>query len=491
MHVVITGATGFIGRALSLRLARDGHRLTAWVRNLERARDSLGADCALVGVDDEAGLHRTVADADAVINLAGEPIVGGVFRHRWTARRKAALRDSRLGPTRAVVAAIRAAARHGRAPILISASAVGFYGNRGDAALVETDTAGTGFGAELCRDWEAAALEASDVTRVVLARIGIVLGREGGALAKLLPLTRALLGGPIAGGAQWTPWIHLDDVVGALVHILETPTLGGAINVVAPTPVPQRELARAIGRAVGRPAIAPAPGFVLRAMLGEAASVLTASQRVLPAALLASGFVFRHPDLDAALADLTVASGIALRRLRRGEAPESTYTRARRPRYVLVARTELAAPLERVFRFFSAAENLQLLTPPAMSFVIETPRPISMAANAVIDYRLRILGVPARWRTVIETWTPPHAGGAEAQFVDAQHRGPYRAWWHEHRFRRNGDRTVMEDVVFYAPPLGLLGAIANRFVVAGQLRRIFGYRAAMIRQRFGAAADHV
>ncbi len=487
MHVVITGATGFIGRALSLGLARDGHRVTAWVRNLERARDSLGADCALVGTDDEAGLHQAVADADAVINLAGEPIVGGVFRNRWTRRRKTALRESRLGPTRAMVAAIRAAAQRGRAPTLISASAVGYYGDRGDSVLVETDAAGTGFGADLCREWEAAAFEARDITRVVVARIGIVLGREGGALAKLLPVTRALLGGPIAGGAQWTPWIHLDDVVAALVHMLVTPTIEGAVNVVSPSPVPQRELARAIGRAVHRPAIAPAPGFALRALLGEAASVLTSSQRVLPSALLASGFVFRHPDLDDALADLTLSTSIAMRRLRRGEAPDSEYTRARTPRYVLVARTELAAPLERVFRFFAAAENLQLLTPPAMSFVIQTPRPIAMAPKAVIDYRLRILGVPARWRTVIETWTPPQVGDDGAHFVDAQHRGPYRAWWHEHRFRRDGDRTVMEDVVFYAPPFGVIGALANRLVVAGQLRRIFGYRAAMIRQRFGAS----
>ncbi len=487
MHLVVTGATGFIGRALSLRLARDGHRVTAWVRDPERARATLGPDVALIEVGDEAGLHRAVAEADAVVNLAGEPIMGGVFRNRWTRRRKTVLRESRLGPTRAVVAAVQAAARHGRAPTLISASAVGYYGTRGETVLVEAEPAGVGFGAELCSAWEAAALEAQDVTRVVVARIGIVLGREGGALAKLVPLTRAMLGGPIAGGDQWSPWIHLDDAVAALVHALVTPTLRGVINVVAPSPVRQRDLARAIGRAVGRPAIAPAPGFVLRLMLGQAASVLTASQRVAPAALLASGFVFRYPQLTAALADLTGTAGIAMRRLRHGEGPDSEYARARKPRYVLVSRTELAAPLERVFQFFASAENLQLLTPPAMSFVIETPRPIAMATKAVIDYRLRILGIPARWKTVIESWGPPRLGETEAQFVDAQHRGPYRAWWHEHRFRRVGDRTVMEDVVYYAPPFGLLGAIANRLVVAGQLRRIFGYRAAMIRQRFGSS----
>ena len=177
--------------------------------------------------------------------------------------------------------------------------------------------------------------------------------------------------------------------------------------------------------------------------------------------------------------------GLAIRSLRRDEVPASEYTKKHRPRYVLVANTELAAPLERVFPFFSAAENLQLLTPPGMRFVIVTPTPIPAGAGTVIDYKLAILGIPARWRTVIERWQNPRAG--EALFVDAQHRGPYASWWHEHHFYARGDRTLMQDRVYYAPPFGLLGAIANRVVITGQLKRIFGYRNAMIRLRFGAA----
>ena len=478
MQIVVTGATGFIGRALVLRLMRDGHHLTAWVRDLARARALLGPDVALV---EREGLDVAIAGADAVINLAGEPIAG----KRWTARRREQLVDSRLGPTRAVVAAIRAATR--RPKVLVSASASGYYGDRGDARLAEIALPGLGFAAELCTAWEAAALDAADVTRVAIPRFGIVLGREGGALAKLAPLTRALLGGPIGGGKQWVPWVHLDDAVEAIVHLLARGA--GPVNVVAPVPVRQRDFARALGRAVGRAAILPAPAFALRLAMGEAASVLTASQRVAPDVLEAAGFAFAHPHVEEALADLTDASEIELRRLGHDEAPDATYTRARRPRYVLVSRTELAAPLERVFPFFASAENLQLLTPPGMAFAIQTPLPIEMAPHAVIDYRLAILGVPARWRTVIERWRAPRAGAADADFVDAQHRGPYRAWWHEHRFHRDGERTIMEDVVYYAPPLGALGALANTLVVRGQLRRIFGYRAAMIRQRFGGASS--
>lgn len=479
MHVLVTGATGFIGRALCLRLARDGHQVTAWVRDRERARGVLGPDCALIETHDDDAMARAATTVDAIINLAGEPLMGG----RWTKQRKARLRESRLGPTRAMVGLVRDAARHGRAPVLISTSAVGYYGSRGDELLDEGADQGEGFAAELCAAWEAEALEAADVTRVVIARIGIVLGREGGALANLLPLSRALLGGPIAGGAQWTPWIHLDDVVEAFVHLLATPAISGPVNLVGPDPVRQRAFATAIGRAVGRPAVLPTPRFALRLVLGEAAFVLVMSQRAVPSVLLATGFAFRFPDLDAALQDLTGAPGIAIRRLRPDEAPVSDYVRARRPRYVLVARTEVAAPLAEVFPFFASAENLQLLTPPAMAFEIATPRPIEMADRTEIDYRLKILGVPARWKTVIERWITPRHG--EAMFVDAQHRGPYRAWWHEHRFRARGNRTVMEDVVYYAPPFGVLGALANRLVVAAQLRRIFGFRTAAIRQRFG------
>lgn len=487
MQVVVTGATGFIGRALCLRLMRDGHEVTAWVRNLERARSLLGPDVRLVATTDQDGLVEAVVRSAAVFNLAGEPIVGGVVRGRWTRARKAALLASRLDPTLAMVKAVREAARRGAAPVLVSASAVGWYGDRGDETLNEEATPGTGFAAELCAAWERAALAAQAVTRVVVARIGIVLGREGGALASLMPLARALLAGPIAGGKQWVPWIHLDDVVEALVHLWATPSLHGPVNLVGPSPVRQRELAHAIGRAVERPAVIPAPKLALRLVLGEAASVLTASQRAVPAALLVSGFTFRFRKLDDALRDLTTTHGLALRPLAEDEAPDAGYVRARRPRYVLVSRTELAAPLSRVFPFFSSAENLQLLTPPGMAFQITSPRPIVMGANTLIDYRLQILGIPARWRTVIEAWRSPRGEGthADAMFVDAQLRGPYRAWWHEHRFRQEGDRTVMEDVVYYAPPLGPLGTMANRLVVEGQLRRIFGYRAAMIRQRFG------
>jgi hypothetical protein len=479
MKIVVSGATGFVGRALLLHLRGLGHELTAWVRDVARAEGELGPDVTCVAARDERG--RAVLAADAVIHLAGAPIVGP----RWSAARKAELHASRVDTAAILVAAMRARPRP--LPVFVSASAVGYYGDRGDATLSEDAAPGEGFAATLCQAWEEAARAAGPAaTRIVCARIGIVLGRHGGALASLGRVTRLGLGGPIAGGAQWVPWIHLDDVVGALAHALVTPSVAGPINLVAPLPVRQRDLARALGRALHRPAFAPAPRLALRAILGEAATVLLASQRAIPTALLASGYRFAFPALDGALDDLVRNDhGVAIRRLRRGEAPTSDYLARRRPRYVLVARTVLPCPLAEVMPFFAAAENLQLLTPPSLRFAIMTPRPIAMRAGAVIDYRIKLSGVPMTWRTVIERWAPAEIGAAS--FVDAQHRGPYRCWWHEHHFRADGDRTIMEDVVYYAPPLGPLGAIANALFVAGQLRDIFAYRASAVRLRFGEA----
>ncbi len=470
--VLVTGATGFIGRALVQRLLGTGHRVRALVRDPARGRALLGPEVELV---DGPGLAAAIADVDGVVNLAGESIASG----RWSARRKRLLTASRVDVTRAVVDAI--AARATPLPVLVSASAVGRYGDGGEAELDEQAAAGRGFAAELCVAWEREAERArGPAHRVVLARFGVVLGRGGGALAALTRVTRLGLGGPVAGGRQWLSWIHLDDAVAAIVHALTTP-VDGALNVVAPAPVRQRELARALGRVLHRPAVMPTPGLVLRAALGEGAALVRASQRVMPTALVRSGFAFTQPDLEGALVDLTTTVDVAIRPVDRADVPVTPYLARRRPTHVLVARTRLDRPLPEVFAFFAAAENLAVITPPAMGFVITTPTPIAMADGATIDYRLRALGLPIRWRTVIEVWRPGD------RFVDTQHRGPYRAWWHQHRFVADGTGTIMTDTVYYAAPLGLLGRLMNRLVIADQLRGVFGHRASVIRHRFGAA----
>ncbi|MEZ4398439.1 MAG: TIGR01777 family oxidoreductase [Kofleriaceae bacterium] len=482
MHLVITGATGFIGRALALRLARDGHQVTALVRSAARARGVLGAGAAVVALGDAPGLAAAVAAADAVINLAGE----GILDRRWTAARKQALRASRIDVTRRLVTAI--AARGRRLPALVSASAVGWYGDTGEAWVDEGAAPATDFAATLCRDWEAAAEVARPwCDRVVRARIGVVLGGEGGALASMRAPFAWGLGGRLGSGRQWVPWIHLDDAVEALVLAATSTRLDGPVNLVAPTPARNRELAAAIGAALGRPAWLPAPGLGVRLALGRRAALVLGGQRVRPAALEAAGFQWAWPTLADAVREALVGDAAAIAIGRAPAAlPTSAYLAERPPRYTLTTATVIERPLDEVFRFFCAAENLGAITPPDMGFTITTPTPIPMAAGATIDYRIRAAGLPLTWRTVIDAWEPPVAG--QARFVDSQARGPYACWWHEHRFEADGAHTRMIDTVHYAPPLGVLGVVANHAMIVSELRRIFAHRSRAIRLRFGTAA---
>ncbi len=478
MNILLTGATGFIGRALALRLRRDGHRVTAWVRSAERARAVLGAEVDLVEADlPSFAVHRAIRSADAVINLAGEPIVGG----RWTARRRAALVDSRVNTTRAIVEAMRAADR--RPGVLVSASAVGYYGARPGGPVDESAPAGDDFLAELCASWEAEAMRAASFgTRVVTPRIGVVLGRGGGALAKMLPPFRVGVGGRLGSGEQPMPWIHIDDLVEVFARAVTDDDMRGPINAVAPNPVDNATFTRTLGEVLGRPTMLPVPSFALRAAFGAAATVLLDGQRAVSKALSDAGFSFQFPHLQHALADILADGDAAIDVVDRALLPASDYLRARRPRYELTARTVIRAPIDDVFAFFSKSENLGAITPPDMKFSIQTDTPVDMRPGTRIDYRIGLGPIPMRWTTEIERWEPG------ARFVDVQLRGPYGCWWHEHRFTADGDATIMEDRVYYRPPLGWLGRIANRLFVAGKLRSIFAYRATAIRHRFGPTA---
>jgi uncharacterized protein (TIGR01777 family) len=478
MKVFLTGATGFLGRALTLALRRDGHTVVAWVRSLEGARAALGDQAELVqaadGARGDADLAAALARCDAVVNLAGEPILA-----RWTDARRAALRASRVELTARLVKALASAEPRPR--VLVSGSAVGFYGDRGDERLDETSAPGAGFLPELCRDWERAALDAErHGVRVVLVRTGIVLGLDGGALPQMLPPFRLGLGGRLASGRQYMPWIHLEDWVRAVLLALADERVRGPLNLTAPAPVTNREFTRVLAGVVKRPALVPVPALALKTLFGGAASLLLESQRVEPARLAELGFTHAHPTLEGALRDLLVNGRAGIERLR--DPPDvhgSEYLRARPPRYALVATTELGVSTEEAFRFFAAPENLGVLTPRALGFRIAS-RSGQPATGATIDYRIKVGPVGLAWRTRFEAWQEGQ------RFVDVQARGPYRGWWHEHRFEARGAETRMHDRVLYSPPLGVLGRLAQRLFIADQLGDIFAQRALAIRLRFGA-----
>lgn len=295
MKIALTGATGFVGRALTKKLLANGHQVAALVRNAERAGRALPSQVACLPWD--AGGERSAMEgAGALIHLAGEPVAGG----RWMGARRRRIHDSR-GPALA-----RLLESAGELPaVIISASAVGIYGDRGEEELSEASPAGEGFLARVCLDWEAALQTRPEhEARRVALRIGMVLGRGGGALARLLPVFRMGLGGRLGHGRQWMSWIHLEDLTELILFALENPGLSGAVNAVSPQPVRNREFTGTLAGIVRRPAFFHAPAFALRLALGEMSTILLESQRALPAAAQQQGFAHRYPALGPALEEV-------------------------------------------------------------------------------------------------------------------------------------------------------------------------------------------
>jgi uncharacterized protein (TIGR01777 family) len=304
MRIVIAGGTGFLGSPLAEVYAEEGHDVRVLTRALPPGESRHDPGTGVPGVtrvgwnpDGSAGPWAAALDgADAVINLAGE----GIGAKRWTPQRKALLFDSRVAPTRSLVAGIASTVR--RPPVFISGSAVGYYGPSGGEPKTEADPAGDDFLAHICEDWEAEARRAeSAATRVAVIRTGVVLERSGGALQKLVKPFKLFAGGPVGTGRQYMSWIHRIDWVEMVRWIVETPAVAGPINLTAPAPVTNREFSRALGRALHRPSLLPAPGFALSLLLGEMAGPLVLSgQRVLPARAQSLGFHFRYPEIDQA-----------------------------------------------------------------------------------------------------------------------------------------------------------------------------------------------
>lgn len=451
MHVVVTGATGFVGRSLVCELLAAGHSVSALTRDVDRAARHLPARCRAVPWNPDGDLDpHALRGAHAVVHLAGE----GIADRRWTADRKRALRDSRIQTSAALVRAFGQIEPAARPRVLVSASAIGWYGDRGDSVCDESSAPGSGFLADLCRDWEAAVFAARDLdVRTVAVRIGVVLGREGGALRPLLPLFRLGLGGRIGSGRQWFSWIHLYDLVALLRVAIENPEVSGVVNGVAPEPVMNATFTTELGSALHRPALLPVPAWGLRAAFGEMSQVLLGSQRVLPRRAEQLGFAFRHPTLRSALDDLCAD-----------------------PSHEMLIEQRLAHPPAQVFSFFSDPGNLEKITPEFLRFRILGMTTPQVGDGTRIDYALRLHGIPLRWQSRIESWVP------NSKFVDVQTRGPYASWHHTHEFEPDDGGTIIRDRVLYRLPLGALGDLAAGWLVGRDLDSVFEFRRQRIRE---------
>jgi uncharacterized protein len=298
MKIAIAGATGFVGSRLVEQLQAQGHQIVILTRSPQQASNRFG-QAEIVGYNPlKSGEWQSSIDGcDAIINLAGEPIA----EKRWTPAQKRVMLESRQIGTEKIVEAIEKATN--KPPVLINASAIGYYGTSETSKFDETSPAGSDFLAEVCTKWETAAQAASaSGTRVVILRLGIVLGENGGALGKMLAPFSAFVGGPIGSGKQWFSWIHRDDVVKLIIAALTDTNMQGVYNATAPNPVTMTDFAQTLGTVMNRPSWLPVPNFALEALLGEGAIVVLQGQQVMPANTLAQGFEFQYPTLKPALA---------------------------------------------------------------------------------------------------------------------------------------------------------------------------------------------
>jgi len=445
MKVVVTGATGFVGTAIVRDLLAAGHTVLALTRDVERAVRRLPARCRALAWNPADALDASaLRGADAVVHLAGE----GVADARWTAARKRAIRDSRVDTSLALVRALGQLDASVRPRVLVSASAIGWYGDRSDTPLDEHSSPGTGFLADVCREWEQAVFDAQSLNvRTVAVRIGVVLGRDGGALKPLLPMFRLGLGARVGSGRQWLSWIHLHDLVGLLRTVVENPRAAGPINGVAPEPVTNAAFTAALGRALHRPAFLWVPATILRAVFGEMSGVLLASQRVEPRAARQLGFSFQFSTLRSALDDLCADTS-----------------------HELITEQRLSRPPDEVFPFFSDPANLEQITPSFLRFRVLGATTPHLGNGTLIDYALRLHGIPLRWQSLIESWMPNRA------FVDVQTRGPYALWRHTHEFEAVDGGTVIRDRVRYRLPCGALGDLIAGSMVRRDLEAVFDFR---------------
>ena len=456
MRVLMTGATGLIGRELGKLLAARGDTLVCLMRNAPSNSHRLPFPATCFEWDHQyAAPSEALLGVDAIVHLAGEPVA----EKRWSNEQKALVRDTRVLGTRQLV---RAVLNH-VSPIkaFVHGSAIGFYGDRGDTTLHANSAKGAGFLADVVDAWEAELRPLRDGrpdVRVAIVRTGIVLARQGGALAKMLPLFRASAAGRLGSGKQWMSWIHIDDIVRLFMHALDSQAKG-ILEGVAPQVVTNRVFTKSLCRSLRVLENAPAPSLAIKVLYGEMGGIALESAKIEPRRTLASGFRYRFESIDLAFADLLT--------------PLQGSTREK------VSEQWLPHAPEDIWPYFCDERNLEELTPPFLNFKVVQKSTHEIGDGTLIDYRLKLNAIPMGWQSRIENWKPAR------RFVDTQVKGPYSHWQHAHEFIPLANGTLMRDVVRYRLPFGWLGSTVAGWKVESQVDQIFSYRAARIAERFG------
>lgn len=445
MKILMTGATGMIGKQIGKKLVRDGHQVFIVARDPKKAEKDVPYPCTVIQGDlGKEVLHDLrLNDMEAVIHLAGE----NVGDSRWTEEKKKRIHDSRVKGTTHLLQSLQGAHN---LKVIVGASAIGYYGDRGDEILTETSEVGKDFLAGVCEEWEKPYRGREPQVRTVLFRTGVVLSGFDGAFLKMLAPFQWGIGGALGDGKQWMSWIHLDDIVALYCEAIQNEKWAGIYNAVSPDPVTNQEFTAAMAKTMKTRVAPAAPKLAIKTLVGEMSTLVLSSQRVKNERLMQEKFHYKYPRLDQALKD-------CCQYYQNGDS-------------LFYTEQFLPVPLSKVFPFFASADNLEKITPESLNFKIKKKSSEDIHEGTLIDYDLKIHGVPVGWQTKIEKWQPPQ------KFIDTQLKGPYKKWEHTHEFEELGGGTLMRDIVRYQLPVGVLGkAVAGKWV-EGDVHKIFAYR---------------
>lgn len=462
MKILITGGSGFVGESIVLSLIRAGHELVLLSRNPQKLYDRYGSLVRCYEWDALSGPPEKEAfnGVETIINLMGE----GVAEKRWSHAQKQRIYNSRVVGTQYLVDGAKQYAP--KLSAFITTSAIGYYDHTVDKALDENAPSSDSFLSKTCQDWEDSAktIQSNSNVRFVCFRVGVVLG-DGGALSKMKDPFLMGLGGQISSGKQWMNWIHRDDLSTLFVSAAQDVSFKGTYNAVSPGNVTNKVFTKALGKALCRPTLFRVPKIALKLLLGGLSQELLEGQKVIPQALLNKNFDFKFTTIEEAL-----------------EKALNIIYLPHRKQFIRTSRLHVIQYLkqdkQKVFDFFSTAQNLERITPPFLQFKITSQSTPSIQKDTVFHYKLKVRGIPIRWQSLICDWNPIDS------FVDTQIKGPYKVWHHTHRFLSIKEGTLIEDDVYFAPPrVPLLGKFITAYVKK-DVKKIFDYRKKVIRDLF-------
>lgn len=454
--ILITGATGFIGGKLLKQLMMSGYDdINILTRNAENTEKKLDfpAKCFEWDIKNQKVDAGAFKGVDTIFHLAGENIADG----RWSEEKKKRIIESRTKSSELIKREVQKIGPDRKIKI-ISASAVGYYGDRGDEVLTEASSKGSGFLSDVCEQWEKSLKDIQGNINLHFIRIGLVLSKDGGALPKMELPFKFGVAGKIGDGTQYMSWIHIKDLIDLFIFVGSNNVEGLVFNGVSPNPVTNEEFTKTMGKVLSRPTFLKAPKFLVETALGEMSAVLLNGQRVKPENALKNGFNFQFTSLETALKDLFFYDLKGERRVFKCQFVEK--------------------PRPEVFEFFSDEYNLEKITPPLLNFKVLSKSTPEIQEGTIIDYKLKLRGLPMKWKSLIKDFVK------NEKFIDTQLKGPYKKWVHLHGFHDLKDGTLMTDDIVYKVPFGFIGRLFTGALVKRDVDEIFNYRQKVIGEIF-------